>query len=262
MEFDKPDGYRIGWCNFGSIRIRGIMVDVIKSFMIIVIMVMCSKFLRQLSFGRSDSLALDITICAFLYNLMNAFLISPDIYYFFTHESVRCIVLFIFGFIISFVHRQNKKKCMKRIGDVIDAIKENGGYNIGNSSCLEIEPERVMEATILDNLPLLAQSSIDVWYSQFADAMFNKQLKRYYDSRHKGEDEIQKNKGRSFREGKKRVRSAFVDLVNNLPTVNGKLNRSKYEEDEFNIDNEDQIMGMIIFDAMMLMSVLVAVRVI
>ena len=48
------------------------------SFLIILVMTLCSKFLRTLAFGRSDSVALELCICCFLYRLLTAVMEVPD----------------------------------------------------------------------------------------------------------------------------------------------------------------------------------------
>ena len=235
---------------------------IIKPLFIILLMSLSSKFLRQTAFGRSDSIALDVSICSFLYNLMIVAGAWSGLMWFVREESLRCLLLFLFAFITAFVHKQNKKKCVRKAGRIVTEIRTAGGYSDISGAGNETKPDRIMEATVLDNLELLAQSSIDVWYSQFADAMFGKQLKAFYDRRNSGGQSTEKNKTRSFKEKKRRIRSAFAAIVNSLPTMNGKMMRTKYSDEDFNIGNEDQIMGMLIFDVMMALSLIVAVRLI
>lgn len=235
-------------------------MEIIKSLFLILCMTLSGKLLRQTAFGRPDSIALDVSICCFLYNLMVVAGSWTGLIPFFREEFLRCLVLFLFAFITAFVHRQNKKKCVRKVGQISAEMKAAAGYAGTDSAANETHPDRIAEATVLDHLELLAQSAIDVWYSQFADAMFNRQLKAFYDKKHPNEDARARNKGRSFKEKKKRVRSAFAAIVNSLPVMNGKMMRSKYSDEDFNIGNEDQIMGMIIFDIMMVLSLVVAVR--
>ena len=65
-----------------------------------------------------------------------------------------------------------------------------------------------------------------------------------------------------LKEKKKKVRSAFVDIVNSLPTVNGQLTRASYADEDFNIDNRRQIIGIVTFDVMAVLSVILAVRIV
>ena len=237
-------------------------MEIIKSLFLILCMTLFSKFLRQTAFGRPDSIALDVSICCFLYNL---FIVAGNWSgpaSFFKNEFLRCLILLIFAFITAFVHRQNKKKCVKNIRQMITDMKAAGGYEGADSAAAETQPDRITEATVLDNLEVLAQSSIDVWYSQFADALFNRQLKALNDRLTSGTGSRNRNKRVSFKEKKRRVRVAFASIVNSLPVMNGKMMRSKYSDEDFNIGNEDQIMGMIIFDIMMVLSLIVAVRLI
>lgn len=232
---------------------------IIQALFIILCMTFGSKFLRQTAFGRPDSIALDVSICCFLYNLMIIAGKWAGLTWFFKEEFLRCLLLFLFAFITAFVHRQNKKKCVQRVARIAAEIKAAGEYT-GEGN--ELQADRIMEETVLDNLEVLAGSSIDVWYSQFADAMFGRQLKAFYNRKHAGDAGTEKSKSRSFKEKKKRVRSAFAAIVNSLPTMNGKMMRAKYSDEDFNIGNEDQIMGMLIFDIMMAFSLILAVRLI
>ena len=89
---------------------------------------------------------------------------------------------------------------------------------------------------------------------------------KYYELTHakdeKKDDVRAIRKSRSFKEKKKKVRSAFVDIVNSLPTVNGQLTRASYADEDFNIDNRRQIIGIVTFDVMAVLSVILAVRIV
>ena len=240
------------------------------SLLIIALMVGCSKFLRQYAVGRPDSLALDVAICSFLFNLILAIKNSPDLLFFLRHELLRCIVLFAFAFVISYLHKRNKKELMVQIAGTVSEIKAAGDYQGTESAREEVgQRKRIMEATILDHLEVLARSAIDVWYSQFADAMFKKPLqkmsgkkKRSPDGTATEENDLQKRRNQTFKKEKRKVRSAFVDIVNSLPTVNERMRRAKYSDEDFNIGNRKQIVSMIVFDVMEVLAVLVAIRII
>ena len=75
------------------------------SFLIILVMTLCSKFLRTLAFGRSDSVALELCICSFLYRLLAAVMEAPDWGFFFREELMRCLVLLLFAFVVAAVHK-------------------------------------------------------------------------------------------------------------------------------------------------------------
>lgn len=243
------------------------IMNPLVSFLIIAFMTACSKFLRQYGFGRADSIALDIAICSFLFNLIVVIKTFTDPAAFLRHELLRCVLLLVFPLVISVIHHQNKKRCMKKIAGIVAEIKAAGRYEGDDSAANEIGSRgRFTEATILDNLEILANSSIDVWYSQWADAAFRKPLGKYYELTHakdeKKDDVRAIRKSRSFKEKKKKVRSAFVDIVNSLPTVNGQLTRASYADEDFNIDNRRQIIGIVTFDVMAVLSVILAVRIV
>ena len=108
--------------------------------------------------------------------------------------------------------------------------------------------KRTVADTVLDNTGLLARASIDVWYSQFMDKLFFRLLKR-----------TDKGDVKSFRKKKSLVRWAFADILNSLDiTPEGE---KKLNDRDLNIENRSQIIGMCIFDALEVASLLVALRI-
>ncbi len=217
----------------------------IVPLLIIIIMVLVSKFLRQLAFGRSDSVALEIGICAFLYNLIVAVKNSESINYFVSNELLRCVILLMFPFVIAIVHYFYKNQCMKQIESNVNVLRTNMKLEKDD----EKKYGRALEEVILNNTMLLTRQSIDVWYSEFADASSLRKFLPKKDS--SGE--------KSFKKKKKLVRRGFADILNNIPAAH--YLEKKLTDSDFNIENRDQIIGMIIFDVAEVLALLVAVRV-
>lgn len=215
------------------------------SLSVIIIMAIISKFLRQLAFGRSDSIALEIAICAFLYNLIVVVKKNYSVQYFISNELLRCVILLLFPFVIAIVHYMYKNQCMKQIESIVKMLQDN----TRRESDKDKESDRKLEKTILDNTELLTKQSIDVWYSEFADASKLRKIFLKRDS----------SREKSFKKKKKLIRKAFTDILNNIPA---RLYLERPLDDrDFNIDNKSQITGMIIFDVMAVLAVLVAIRV-
>lgn len=221
------------------------------SAIIILVMILCSKFLRSLAFGRSDSIALEVCICALMYCLITSLIHSPDLNCFFHEDLMRCLVLFAFALVVAAIHKHNKDLCLAHIDQLVNlrrvALKYCRRLNGISTSGLE--------EAVLNNTVLLARASIDVWYSQFMDKLFYKILKR-----------TDKDPKRSFRKKKTLVRWAFADLLNNLIIEEcGKINLDVSEtldDKSLNIPGKDQIISMVIFDIMAALAIMVALRII
>ena len=220
--------------------------------LIILAMTLVSKFLRTLAFGRSDSIALEICICAFLYNLLYALATSASLDVFVHRELMRCIVLLMFAFVVAAIHKYNKDLCMAQIERLVEQRRAVLQCTRG---VRELGAKESLEETVLDHTPLLARASIDVWYSQFVDKGFFGILKA-----------TDKGNVKSFRKKKSLVRWAFADLLNNLGiTVTDPQHPEEpviLDDRSFNIANSKQIISMVVFDAMELLSLLVAARVV
>ena len=218
-------------------------MEILTGFGIILVMILCSKFLRTLAFGRSDSIALEVAICSFLYDLVLAVKQSPDWAWFWREELMRCLVLLLFAFVIAAVHRHYKDLAMAKVDRQVDHLRTilHNGRTPGPG-------KRTVADTVLDNTGLLARASIDVWYSQFMDKLFFRLLKR-----------TDKGDLKSFRKKKSLVRWAFADILNSLDiTPEGE---KKLNDRDLNIENRSQIIGMCIFDALEVASLLVALRI-
>ena len=212
-------------------------------FGVILVMTLCSKFLRTLAFGRSDSIALEIAICSFLYDLVLAVKQSPDWAWFWREELMRCLVLLLFAFVIAAVHRHYKDLAMAKVDGHVERLR-----TILHQGRTPRPEERSFADTVLDNTGLLARASIDVWYSQFVDKLFYRLLKR-----------TDKDEVKSFRKKKSRVRWAFADILNGLDITTEQ--GQKLKDTDLNIENRSQIIGMCIFDALEVASLLVALRI-
>lgn len=223
------------------------------SFAIILVMTFFSKYLRTLAFGRSDSVALELCICCFLYCLMSSLFAAQDLTVFLHNDLMRCIVLLFFAFVVAALHKYNKDLCMAQVDQIVRERKTVLKYS-GRQR--ELDAAQGVEDAVLDNVGLLARASVDVWYSQFMDKLFYRILKRTDKSDIK----------RSFRKKKTLVRWAFADLINSLgievrddsdPNDPGTL-----DDKSFNISNKKQIISMVVFDSMELLSLLVALRIV
>ena len=233
------------------------------SFLIILVMTLCSKFLRTLAFGRSDSVALELCICSFLYRLLAAvaslsgrrpapFRFRYPRGFFFREELMRCLVLLLFAFVVAAVHKYNKDLCMAQVDQLVrerrTVLRLCGRFD-------ETDMLQSPEEAILDNTGLLARASIDVWYSQFMDKLFYRLLRRADSGDVK----------RSFRKKKTLVRWAFAELLNSISLGVHPENGPELEaldDKAFNIPNKRQIVSMAVFDAMELLSLLVALKII
>jgi len=221
-------------------------IQTLYAFLVIVGMTVISKGLRSLAFGRADSIALDVSISAFFYCLIDSLLRSPTAEVFLHEELMRCIVLLLFAFIIAATHRHYKDMCMAKITSEVERLRSIRNHASGTPKSVQ---DAAMEKTVLDETELLARQAIEVWYSQFADRMFYRFLR--------GGDP---GEARSFKKKKTLVRWSFANILNSL----GIMDESdrKLNDQDFNIDNKSQIIGMLIFDSMMILSVLVAIRLI
>lgn len=221
-------------------------------FLIILVMTLCSKFLRMLAFGRSDSIALELCICCFLYRLLAAVMEAPDWGFFFREELMRCLVLLLFAFVVAAVHKYNKDLCMAQVDQLVrerrTVLRLCGRFD-------ETDMLQSPEEAILDNTGLLARASIDVWYSQFMDKLFYRILRRADSGDVK----------RSFRKKKTLVRWAFAELLNSISLGVRPENGPELEaldDKAFNIPNKRQIVSMAVFDGMELLSLLAALKII
>lgn len=211
-------------------------------------MTLISKYLRQLAFGRADSIALELSICSFLYNLFYATTKTNNISDFFQNELLRCITLLLFAFIIAVVHHYYKCMCMQKVERIVDKYSSKLDEQIDSKS-IENESEWNLEKTVLDHIEVIAQQSIDVWYSEFVDAL----LYRFIKKTNRPEEE-------TLRKKKSIIRWAFADILNAMEVT--KKSNKKLNDRDFNIDIKNQKMGMVIFDTMEILSIIVAVRII
>lgn len=221
------------------------MLSIPWAFLTIVFMTLVSKSLRSLAFGRADSIALDVSICSFLYALLSGLFASETFEVFLHGELMRCLVLLLFAFVIAATHRHYKDLCMAGIRTHIARLRAVWDHRASRGT---VPTEGSLEDTVLDEAELLAEQSIEVWYSQFADKLFYRFLRRA-DS-----DDV-----RSFKKKKSRIRWSFANLLNHLGIMDE--NDVRLNDKDFNIDNRSQILGMVIFDTLMILSVLVAVRI-
>lgn len=222
---------------------------------VILVMTLCSKFLRSLAFGRSDSIALEVSICCFLYALMDGLRRASDLSVFLHGELMRCAVLLFLAFVIAAVHKYNKDLCMAQVDRLTEQRKTALAF-LGRAH--KADEESSLEEVVLDHTGLLARASIDVWYSQFVDKIFYDVLKR-----------ADKGELKSFRKKKTLVRWAFADLLNAMKIPLSPEGEDGEDADfcdlddkSFNIPNARQIVSMVIFDSMALLSILIAIRVI
>ena len=149
-------------------------------FFVLLLIIFISKFLRQLAFGRSDSIALEVAICSFMFNMVIAVTKSSSASEFFENELMRCLVLFLMAFVIAMVHHYYKELCMQQIEGIIQKLRTMKKY-----SDVEEGEYELLEEKILDNTYLIAKQSVDVWYSQFADVLFFRFLKKVDSSEEK-----------------------------------------------------------------------------
>ncbi len=217
------------------------------SLIIIIMMTLISKTLRGLAFGRSDSIALEVAICSFLYNLMYAIAISSSVDGFIHNELMRCVVLLLFAFVIAATHKHYKELSMAMVDKQVERLKAIRSHTTRH--LLDDDGQAEVEDVVLEHTPLIARASIDVWYSQFADKMFYRILRK-----------ADKGDVKSFRKKKSLVRWAFADILNSLNIADE--DERKLDDKDFNIDNKNQITGMIIFDLMEFLSLIVAIRLI
>lgn len=227
----------------------------LKALCVILLITVVSMVCRWLAFKRMDSVALDISLASFLYNLMYSIFISDSLDYFLHHELMRCIVILMFTIIIGAVHRYYFEINQARIKAKID--KARLALELQYKDVIEEdEDERLIfenEMKIIDQVQKLAERSISVLYSQYIDAFafdktfFKKFLK---DKKTKG------TKG--FRPNKTAVREGLAEILNTLE-IEG---IEKFKGEDFNIEIKSQAVGMILFDLMEVLSVIVAIRVI
>ena len=129
------------------------------SFAIILVMTLSSKFLRTLAFGRSDSIALELCICSFLYCLLSSLFAAPDWASFFHNDLMRCLVLLFFAFVVAAVHKYNKDLCMAQVDQIVRERKTV----LKCSGRIHDADAQSVEEVVLDNVGLLARASVDVW---------------------------------------------------------------------------------------------------
>ena len=214
-------------------------------FFVLLLIIFISKFLRQLAFGRSDSIALEVAICSFMFNMVIAVTKSSSASEFFENELMRCLVLFLMAFVIAMVHHYYKELCMQQIEGIIQKLRTMKKY-----SDVEEGEYELLEEKILDNTYLIAKQSVDVWYSQFADVLFFRFLKK-----------VDSSEEKSFKKKKGLIRWGFADILNSLPVMQYGA-EAKLTDKDLNINNRRQITGMIIFDLMQFLSLAVAIRLI
>ena len=214
-------------------------------FLLLLLVIFISKFLRQLAFGRSDSIALEVAICSFIINLIIAVTKSATAAEFFENEFMRCLVLFLMAFVIAMVHHYYKELCMQQIDAIIQKLRTMKKYTDIDEGEYE-----ALEEKILNNTYLIAKQSVDVWYSQFADVLFYRFLKK-----------VDSSEEKSFKKKKGLIRWGFADILNNLPVMLHSA-EVKLTDKDLNINNRRQITGMVIFDLMQFLSLAVAVRLI
>ncbi|MCR5325090.1 MAG: hypothetical protein K6E85_17680 [Lachnospiraceae bacterium] len=212
---------------------------------ILLIVIFISKFLRQLAFGRSDSIALEVAICSFMFNFVIAVTKSASAAEFFENELMRCLVLLLMAFIIAMVHHYYKELCMQQIDAILQKLRTMKKY-----SDVDEGEYAILEQKILDHTYLIAKQAVDVWYSQFADIMFFRFLKKFDSSEEK-----------SFKKKKGLIRWGFADILNSLPVMQYGA-EAKLTDKDLNINNRRQITGMVIFDLMQFLSLAVAIRLI
>ena len=214
-------------------------------FILILVIIFVSKFLRQLAFGRSDSIALEIAICSFIYNLITAVKASASVREFIDNELMRCLVLFFMAFVIAMVHHYYKEMSMQQLEAILQKLRMLKKYSEYSQ-----EEDTVLEEKILEHTYMIARQSIDVWYSQFADILFYRFLKK-----------VDSSEEKSFKKKKSLVRWGFADILNNLPVMRYSA-ETKLTDKDLNINNKRQITGMVIFDLMQFLSLAVAIRLI
>ena len=212
---------------------------------LILVVIFVSKYLRQLAFGRPDSIALEITICAFIYNLVIAVHDSANMSEFIDNELMRCLALFFMAFVIAMIHHYYKEMCMKQLEGILSKLRM-----MERMSQDEMGEETILEDRVLEHTYLIARQSVDVWYSQFADVLFYRFLKK-----------VDSSEEKSFKKKKSLVRWGFADILNSLPVMRNS-SEPKLTDKDLNINNKSQIFGMVIFDLMQFLSLIVALRII
>ena len=230
----------------------------IKAFILILVLLLVSIFCRWLAFNRMDSVALDLCIAAFIYNLFHALSITDSMQQFLDEEMMRCIVLFLFAFIVGAVHRHYSEMCQALIRNKIDKAKMALEFNRRNRmDDDEFDETDVSETlyfaqqTILDQAKQLAEKTIFVCYSAFIDRFSYNYLPKFLLKK-------KKQKGtKGFRPNKTAVRQGLADMVNALEIEGVEV----LKETDFNIDEKNQMIGLCLFDLMELRSVLVALRI-
>lgn len=220
-------------------------MEKILGVIIIICMTLISKFMRQLAFGRADSIALEVAVCSFLYNFLYATSKSRSMGEFIHGELLRCITLLLFAFIIAIVHHYYKSMCMQKVEKIVDGLSTR----LGDQDDEKNKSERDFEKALLKHTEVIAQQSIDVWYSEFVDALLYRFIKK-----------TNRPEEKTLRKKKSIIRWAFADILNAMEVT--KKNNKKLNDRDFNIDIQNQKMGMVIFDTMEILSIIVAVRII
>ena len=116
-------------------------------FILILVIIFVSKFLRQLAFGRSDSIALEIAICSFIYNLITAVKASASVREFIDNELMRCLVLFFMAFVIAMVHHYYKEMSMQQLEAILQRLRMLKKYSENSQ-----EEDTVLEEKILEHM--------------------------------------------------------------------------------------------------------------
>lgn len=219
-------------------------MNYLLSLCFIVLMMLCSKALRSLAFGRPDSIALECSICSFLYYFIHSLATADSLSSFLHNDLMRCLVLLSFAFVIAALHRYNKSMCMARIELIINHLQDMLKHN---SRVADNEESHTIKETVLDNAGKLANQSIDVWYSQFADRWFYTLLKK-----------ADKGQVKSFKKKKALIRWSFADILNSLNLAD--MDEKKLDDKDFNIPEKSQAISMLVFDLMACLSIIVALE--
>ena len=228
------------------------LMQMLLALAVIIVMTLISKAIRQLATGRSDSIALEVALCSFTYNLIYSVAVTESPGDFVHHELMRCIVLLLFAFIIAAVHKHYKDLCMAQIDKQVDQLDTLYRMNQDTEENEEDVTLRGLRVTVLRNVGILAREAISVCYSTFIDrTVFNSsRLSGVLRKRDKKDT-------KGFRRNKSVVRQSFSDLLNNLGILGAKsIDRDR----DLNIDEKSQITGLIIFDVLAILALLTAIR--